>query len=140
MVKQCISFPFCLDYFNDTGYGGPDPQVAVARRSSIQVLLNILEERFPDMILYLPLGVVYFSYKENSWGFSFMLLLDRSLFQLHRHFESNSDDLAFLVHQATLIANQVYFRHADSCTCLSSLLPISSLAWIPRPSLQPFAS
>ena len=40
---------------------GPDPQVAVARRSPVHILLNILEERFPNMILYLTLEIIYFS-------------------------------------------------------------------------------
>ena len=69
-----------------------------------------------------------------------MPLLDRSLFQLHRHFKSNSDDPAFLINQTALTANQMHFCHADSSTCLSSLLPISSLARIPRPSLKPLVN
>jgi len=52
--------PFVLTLSTILVNDGPDPQVAVARRSPVQVLLNILEERFPDMILYLTLEIIYF--------------------------------------------------------------------------------
>ena len=52
--------PFVLTLSTILVNDGPDPQVAAARRSPVQVLLNILEELFLDMILYLPLGVIYF--------------------------------------------------------------------------------
>lgn len=41
--------PFVLTLSTILVNNGPDPQVAVARRSPVQVLLNILEERFPDI-------------------------------------------------------------------------------------------